>query len=90
MTGPFTDEQFPRTVNGVRVPSVMGMNRYLVLQEKRVEDLQTLLTLAQQMNVAMSPIDSNLIVQIITVRTGSPPEPCQPPPPLTSNVRVLP
>ena len=31
MTGPFTDRQFPRTVNGVRVPSVMGMNRYLVL-----------------------------------------------------------
>ena len=90
MTGPFTDKQFPRTVNGVRVPSVMGMNRYLVLQEKSLEDLQTLLRLAQQLGVAMLPTDYNLIVQIIAVRTGSPPEPCRPPPPLTSNVRVLP
>ena len=68
----------------------MGMNRYLVLREKRVEDLQNLLTLAQQMNVEMPEIDSSLIIQLITVRTGSAPEPCRPPPPLLRGLKELP
>ena len=73
--GAWTDDEFPRTLNdGIHVKSKEAMERYVELQNKSIEDLNTLFRVFDSVGVKLSGHDADLLVPLITVRQGFVPQ----------------